>query len=106
MKKMISRFLKDTRGVIFMEYVVLGLFAAAVCVAAVCLFGKATSNGFQIMANATVANNAAVQAAVPEIKAMVAVEDAALVDGYQAAFDDTAATISVDEPVIVANVAP
>ena len=53
MKKFFSKLMKDTRGVVMMEYIVLGLFAVAVTVAAVHVLGQAYNNGLLAMAKAT-----------------------------------------------------
>ena len=53
MKKFFSKFLKDTRGVVMMEYIVLGCFAVAVTLVAVLALGKAYNNGLSTMAWAT-----------------------------------------------------
>lgn len=51
-----KKFLKDTRGVVMLEYIILGLFAVAVTIAAVHVLGQAYSNGLAAMAKATVGN--------------------------------------------------
>ena len=53
MKKFFSKFLKDTRGVVMMEYIILGCFAVAVTLVAVLALGKAYNNGLSTMAWAT-----------------------------------------------------
>lgn len=53
MKKFFSKLMKDTRGVVMMEYIILGLFAVAVTVAAVHVLGQAYNNGLLAMAKAT-----------------------------------------------------
>ena len=53
MKKFFSKFLKDTRGVVMMEYIILGCFAVAVTLVAVLALGKAYNNGLATMAWAT-----------------------------------------------------
>ena len=53
MKKFFSKFLKDTRGVVMMEYIVLGCFAVAITVVAVLALGKVYNNGLATMAYAT-----------------------------------------------------
>ena len=62
MKKFFSKFLKDTRGVVMMEYIILGCFAVAVTLVAVLALGKAYNNGLSTMAWATFgASNRAVE---------------------------------------------
>lgn len=60
MKKFFSKFLKDTRGVVMMEYIVLGCFAVAITVVAVLALGKVYNNGLATMGYATLGatNNA------------------------------------------------
>ena len=53
MKKFFSKFLKDTRGVVMMEYIVLGCFAVAITVVAVLALGKVYNNGLATMGMAT-----------------------------------------------------
>ena len=53
MKKFFSKLMKDTRGVVMMEYIILGLFAVAVTVAGVHVLGQAYNNGLLAMAQAT-----------------------------------------------------
>ena len=53
MKKFFSKFLKDTRGVVMMEYIVLGCFAVAITVVAVLALGKVYNNGLATMGLAT-----------------------------------------------------
>jgi Flp pilus assembly pilin Flp len=53
MKKFFSKFLKDTRGVVMMEYIILGCFAVAITVAAVLALGKVYNNGLATMGWAT-----------------------------------------------------
>lgn len=54
MKKFFSKLMKDTRGVVMMEYIVLGLFAVAVTVAAVHVLGQTYNNGLLAMSKATI----------------------------------------------------
>ena len=54
MKKFFSKFLKDTRGVVMMEYIILGCFAVALTVVAVLALGKVYNNGLATMAYATI----------------------------------------------------
>ncbi len=49
--------MKDTRGVVMMEYIVLGLFCVAITVAAVATLGQAYSNGLIANAYATLGEN-------------------------------------------------
>lgn len=53
MKKFFSKLMKDTRGVVMMEYIILGLFAVAVTVASVHVLGQTYNNGLLAMAQAT-----------------------------------------------------
>ena len=48
-----KKFLKDTRGVVMMEYIILGCFAVAVTLVAVLALGKTYNNGLSTMAWAT-----------------------------------------------------
>lgn len=48
-----KKFLKDTRGVVMMEYIILGLFAVAITVVGVNALGKAYNNGLLAMSAAT-----------------------------------------------------
>ena len=59
-----KKFLKDTRGVVMMEYIILGCFAVAITVVTVLALGKVYNEGLQTMAWATAGNTpAAVEAA-------------------------------------------
>lgn len=63
MKKFFSKFLKDTRGVVMMEYIILGCFAVALTVVAVLALGRVYMNGLYTMGWATLgATEAAVAA--------------------------------------------
>ncbi len=53
MKKFFSKFLKDTRGVVMMEYIILGCFAVAITVVSVLALGKVYNNGLATMSWAT-----------------------------------------------------
>ena len=59
-----KKFLKDTRGVVMLEYIILGLFAVAVTIAAVHVLGQAYSNGLVTVAKATVGNTDTVVASI------------------------------------------
>ena len=59
-----KKFLKDTRGVVMLEYIILGLFAVAVTIAAVHVLGQAYSNGLITIAKATVGNTDTVVASI------------------------------------------
>ena len=48
-----KKFLKDTRGVVMMEYIILGCFAVAVTVATVMALGNVYNNGLATMGWAT-----------------------------------------------------
>lgn len=48
-----KKFLKDTRGVVMMEYIILGCFAVAITLVAVLALGKAYNNGLATMGWAT-----------------------------------------------------
>lgn len=48
-----KKFLKDTRGVVMMEYIILGCFAVAITVVAVLALGKVYNNGLATMGWAT-----------------------------------------------------
>ena len=48
-----KKFLKDTRGVVMMEYIILGCFAVAVTVVAVLALGNVYNNGILSMGWAT-----------------------------------------------------
>jgi len=56
MKKFFSRFLKQDRGVVMMEYVVLGVFTVAVTVVAAMALGIAYTSELNVMTQATVGN--------------------------------------------------
>ena len=63
MKAFFSKLMKDTRGVVMMEYIVLGCFAVAITVVAVLALGKVYNNGLVTMGYATLgATSAAVEA--------------------------------------------
>ena len=56
-----KKFLKDTRGVVMMEYIILGCFAVAITLVAVLALGKVYINGLTTMGYATLgASKAAV----------------------------------------------
>ena len=48
-----KKFLKDTRGVVMMEYIILGCFAVAITLVAVLALGKAYNGGLATMGWAT-----------------------------------------------------
>ena len=56
MKKFFSKFLKDTRGVVMMEYIILGCFAVAITVVSVLALGNVYCNGLATMGWATLGN--------------------------------------------------
>ena len=68
-----KKFLKDTRGVVMMEYIILGLFAVAITIAAVHTLGKTYNNALFTMAKAILGDTNAVvgtlEAAAGEITA-------------------------------------
>lgn len=66
MKAFFSKLMKDTRGVVMMEYIVLGCFAVAITVVAVLALGKVYNNGLVTMGYATLG---ATQAAVAQNQA-------------------------------------
>lgn len=76
-----KKFLKDTRGVVMMEYIILGLFAVAITVVGVNALGKAYNNGLLAMSAATLGSangaNTILDAAVEMLDA-----DAAAVAAY------------------------
>ena len=73
MKKFFSKLMKDTRGVVMMEYIILGLFAVAVTVAGVHVLGQAYNNGLLAMAQATLGGT---EAAVDTVQSgFVAIAD-------------------------------
>lgn len=76
-----KKFLKDTRGVVMMEYIILGLFAVAVTVVAVHALGKTYNNGLLAMARATLGNTVGTIATVADGAAQVTA-DAAVVQDY------------------------
>ena len=71
MKKFFSKLMKDTRGVVMMEYIVLGLFAVAVTVAAVHVLGQAYNNGLLAMAKATLGDTEGTVATVDSAAATI-----------------------------------
>ena len=54
-----KKFLKDTRGVVMMEYIILGCFAVAITLVSVLALGKVYCNGLATMGFATVGAPAA-----------------------------------------------
>ena len=56
-----KKFLKDTRGVVMMEYIILGLFAVAITVASVHALGKVYNHGLIAMATATIGSTTATE---------------------------------------------
>ena len=72
MKKFFSKLMKDTRGVVMMEYIILGLFAVAVTVAGVHVLGQAYNNGLLAMAQATLGGTSAAVDTVTEGYAAIA----------------------------------
>ena len=68
-----KKFLKDTRGVVMMEYIILGLFAVAITVVGVNALGKAYNNGLLAMSAATLGSangaNAILESAVTMLDA-------------------------------------
>ncbi len=75
--KKISRFMKDTRGVVMMEYIILGLFAVAVTLVAVATLGKTYNKGLLAMSYATAGESAAVTTVAKDMKSVPeAAEDA------------------------------
>ena len=60
-----KKFLKDTRGVVMMEYIILGCFAVAITLVAVLALGKAYNGGLATMSWATLgaSSNAVAQQA-------------------------------------------
>lgn len=71
MKKFFSKLMKDTRGVVMMEYIVLGLFAVAVTVAAVHVLGQTYNNGLLAMAKATIGDTEGTVATVDAAAATI-----------------------------------
>lgn len=76
-----KKFLKDTRGVVMMEYIILGLFAVAVTVVAVHALGKTYNNGLLAMARATLGNTTGTILTISDAAAQIDT-DAAAVQGY------------------------
>ena len=66
-----KKFLKDTRGVVMMEYIILGLFAVAVTIASVHVLGKTYNNGLLAMARATLGNTNAVVDTIAHAAAVI-----------------------------------
>lgn len=78
-----KKFLKDTRGVVMMEYIILGCFAVAVTVVAVLALGNVYNNGILSMGWATLgqAQNAQiVQLATEDFLDNAATESGAYVE--------------------------
>ncbi len=88
MKKMFSRFMKDTRGVVMMEYIVLGLFAVAVTVVAVMTLGATYNDGLITMSYATAGETSSAGAAVEATKAIPS-SGVTKANEYVGNFDDT-----------------
>ena len=76
-----KKFLKDTRGVVMMEYIILGLFAVAITVASVHALGKVYNNGLLAMSAATLGATTDTENAV-QSAAMVLTNDASIVYSY------------------------
>ena len=76
-----KKFLKDTRGVVMMEYIILGLFAVAITVASVHALGKVYNNGLLAMSAATLGATTDAENAV-QSAAMVLTNDASIVYSY------------------------
>lgn len=83
-----KKFLKDTRGVVMMEYIILGLFAVAVTIAAVHILGKTYSNGLTAMAYATLGNTNGVVDTITNAAGEI---EASMVDGQKYGEDLTTA---------------
>lgn len=69
MKNLFARFLKDTRGVVMMEYIVLGLFAVSITVASVLALGTVYCEGLSVMGLATVGDTQAAANQLADAKA-------------------------------------
>ncbi len=93
MKKIFARFIKDTRGVVMMEYIVLGLFAVSVTVATVMVLGQQYNKGLAAMGYAVVGETSATAELVTEAKKSISLEVAA---DYASSFKDTG-TSSTDD---------
>ena len=87
-----KKFLKDTRGVVMMEYVLLGCFAVAVTAVAVLALGKAYGNGLTVMANATVGNTAIAGSIAANSKVIVA-DDLIDAVAYATNVEDTSTAV-------------
>lgn len=66
-----KKFLKDTRGVVMMEYIILGLFAVAITVVGVNALGKAYNNGLLAMSAATLGSAQGANAVLDSAVAML-----------------------------------
>jgi Flp pilus assembly pilin Flp len=100
MKKFFSKLMKDTRGVVMMEYIVLGLFAVAVTVVAVQALGKTYNNGLLVMAEATVGETANAAAMLDDAKGYL-MDDSAAAENYATAMTNqgTSVASAVDYPI-------
>ena len=98
-----KKFLKDTRGVVMMEYVLLGCFAVAITAVTVLALGKVYNNGLATMAYAAAGETTAASEAIAESKTQVGKDinlAAAVGTGYAATFEDKAASQDQFEYVV------
>ena len=75
-----KKFLKDTRGVVMMEYIILGLFAVAITVVGVNALGKAYNNGLLAMSAATLGSAQGANAVLNSAVAMLDADKDAVAD--------------------------
>lgn len=87
-----KKFLKDTRGVVMMEYIILGCFAVAITAVAVLALGKVYNNGLATMAYATAGETKAAAFTVAASKTTVGEDILAANEDYAYEFEDTGVT--------------
>ena len=75
-----KKFLKDTRGVVMMEYIILGLFAVAITVVGVNALGKAYNNGLLAMSAATLGSAQGANTILDSSVAMLSADKDAVAD--------------------------
>ena len=83
-----KKFLKDTRGVVMMEYIILGCFAVAITAVTVLALGKVYNNGLATMAYATAGETTAASKTIAASKTTVASELDTQALEYAAAYQD------------------
>lgn len=93
MKKFFSKFLKDTRGVVMMEYIILGCFCAGLTILGVMALGKVYNNGFVTMGLLTLGETATAVSVNDQAESSLLVKDTVVIgDTYAAALAKTKAS--------------